>query len=106
MRPLPLESAYAVVRGQRTPVVDLRAVMGVSTLGVAPGRFLTVATEGGTFALAVDRVDGIRRLDAAAFAALPPAFDDAALAQVPPALGPVLAAARTVPPAFEVEVRP
>lgn len=72
MRPLPIEVisgvpsfvlGVAIVRGIPTPVVDLGAVLGISSEHEGQ-RFVTVRTGSRQVALLVDSVLGVRDLDA------------------------------------------
>lgn len=60
----------AVIRGAPLPVVDLAGLLGVPGGGGA--RFVTLRTGERRVALAVDAVLGVRALDAATVAELPP----------------------------------
>ena len=80
MRPLPLEPiagmpsfvlGLSVIRGVPTPVVDLAAVLGGS-LTIAPTRFVVLRLGERVVALAVDRVIGVRELDATRLQEMPP----------------------------------
>ncbi len=79
MRPLPVtpfEGApgvvlgLAVIRGEVVPVLDAGLLAGDGP--VRPGRFVTVKSGGRTAALAVEGVLGIRAIDRASLAGLPP----------------------------------
>ncbi|HLG56353.1 MAG TPA: chemotaxis protein CheW [Vicinamibacterales bacterium] len=79
MRPLAIEPlagapafvrGLAVVRGIAVPVVDAAALLGV---GIGrPTRFVSVKAGSRRVALAVDAVEGIRRIPPASLDALPP----------------------------------
>jgi purine-binding chemotaxis protein CheW len=82
MRPLPVEplgarlpsvNGIGIIRGLPVPVVDLGALLGTDEPPV-PTRFVTLAVDGRTVALAVEGVVGIRELSAEAFDDLPPLF--------------------------------
>lgn len=83
MRPLPVEPvagapAYvlglSVIRGAPVPVVDAAALL-TGAAGAAPcTRFVTVKADERRFALAVDRVVGIRDLDLRQLEKLPALF--------------------------------
>lgn len=85
MRPLPIEAmkgappavlGMAIVRGAPVPVVDGRRLFGAS--GHAALRWVTVRAGPRVVALAVDDVIGVRTIDRAALAELPPLVRDAA----------------------------
>jgi purine-binding chemotaxis protein CheW len=80
MRPLRLEPiagmpsfvlGLSVIRGAPTPVVDLAAVLGGSH-AIAPTRFVVLRLGERVVALAVDRVIGVRELDAMRLQEMPP----------------------------------
>jgi purine-binding chemotaxis protein CheW len=80
MRPLPLErlasmpsfvSGVSLIRGRPTPVLSARELLG-SEQTAQPGRYVTLAVAERHVALAVDAVIGLRNVDPAALAALPP----------------------------------
>jgi purine-binding chemotaxis protein CheW len=80
MRPLPVEAlpgmppfvaGLAVVRAEPVPVVSLDLLIG-GAAGAAVGRFVTVRSEAGTFALAVSEVLGVHVLARDTLRALPP----------------------------------
>jgi purine-binding chemotaxis protein CheW len=114
MRPLPIEPlahapafvlGAAVIRGAPGPGVDLAAPLGIAR--GAPRRFVTIAVESRTVALAVDDVVGIRALDDVALDAPPPLLADtsAAVESVGTLDGALLAVLRTahlLPPSPEV----
>lgn len=82
MRPLPTEplahlpdfvSGVAVIRGQPTPVLDARTLLGISS-SEAPGRYLTLELTSGSgrvVALAVDSILGLRDVPARQLSELP-----------------------------------
>lgn len=78
-RPLPVEplvdtpafvAGLAIVRGAPTPVVDVGALLGVEG-PPAWTRFVTVRTSHGEVALAVEGVEGVTAVEAAALRELP-----------------------------------
>jgi purine-binding chemotaxis protein CheW len=78
MRPLPVErlsgapdfvSGLSIIRGVATPVVDVGRLIAAGESRWE--RFVTVRTGDRTVALAVERVDGLRRLPVESFHALP-----------------------------------
>jgi purine-binding chemotaxis protein CheW len=78
LRPLPVTPVdgvspavlgLAIIRGARTPVVDVGAILGVTA---TPTRFVTVRSDAGQAALAVDEVLGLATFDEAALAERPP----------------------------------
>jgi purine-binding chemotaxis protein CheW len=82
MRPLPIEGfagtsrfilGVSTIRGAIVPVLDVGCLTGVGA--GRPGRFVTIAFDGRTVALAVDAVIGVQTLDAAALQDLPPLLD-------------------------------
>ena len=84
MRPLPLETiprmpsfilGLSVVRGAPLPVVDLATLLGQERR--ASTRFITIRTGKRRIALAVASVLGIRELDGASLARLPPLLQSA-----------------------------
>lgn len=110
MRPLPVEPlsgvpgfllGVAVIRGAPTPVVDAGKLIGAVAHDAR--RFVTLKTGGRVTALAVESVLGIRRLPAAALAAVPPLVREAAgdtlraVAALDSELTFVLDAARLIP---------
>lgn len=85
MRPLPLEPlaegppfvrGLSLIRGEAVPVVDMQALLE-GTTAPAPGRLVLVRAGERRVALAVDRVIGLRSLEEAALAALPPLLAEA-----------------------------
>jgi purine-binding chemotaxis protein CheW len=85
MRPLPIEPVAApppglrglsVIRGVPVPVLDLAALMGEP--GASVGRLVTATVAGRKIAFAVDTVLGVRQIDAAHLAELPPLLRDSA----------------------------
>lgn len=85
MRPLPIEEmkgappavlGMAVVRGEPVPVVDGRQLFGASRCDAL--RWITVRAGPRVVALAVDAVIGVRTIDRAALAELPPLVRSAA----------------------------
>ena len=84
MRPLPVEplastlpfvSGVAIIRGVPVPVVDAGALLGTHE-PPHPTRFVSLAVEGRTVALAVEGVVGVRELPAEALGDLPPLLRD------------------------------
>ncbi|MBS2023811.1 MAG: chemotaxis protein CheW [Deltaproteobacteria bacterium] len=84
LRPLPVEAlagapgflrGLSVIRGKPTPVLDLRALLEEEP--GTPTRFVTLRLSERTLALAVDSVLGVRTLDRATLATLPPLLRDA-----------------------------
>jgi purine-binding chemotaxis protein CheW len=80
MRPLPLEAlagtpsfvvGLAIVRAVPTPVVDARILLGVSAERPA-ARWISLRLDGRGAALAVDEVLGVRHMEVARAAELPP----------------------------------
>jgi purine-binding chemotaxis protein CheW len=82
---LPSVNGIAIIRGLPVPVVDLGALLGTDE-PPDPTRFVTLAVDGRSVALAVEGVVGIRELSAEAFDDLPPLFRDAS-AEVISAVG-------------------
>ncbi|HMN85427.1 MAG TPA: chemotaxis protein CheW [Bauldia sp.] len=85
LRPLPVERVagapdfvlgLSVIRGEPTAVVDLSLLL--SGHGGTPRRFVVVRAGERRVAIAVDDVDGIRRLDRDRLATLPPLLREAA----------------------------
>jgi purine-binding chemotaxis protein CheW len=85
MRPLPIEPVAApppglrglsLIRGVPVPVLDLAALMGEP--GAPIGRLVSVIVAGRKIAFAVDTVLGVRRIDPARRAELPPLLRDSA----------------------------
>jgi purine-binding chemotaxis protein CheW len=81
MRPLPIETlaeapafvrGVSVIRGEPTPVIDLRALLGVGGETIDAGRLVTVKVGERRLALGVDTVIGLKRLAPAQLRALPP----------------------------------
>lgn len=81
MRPLPVERlagapeyvrGLSVIRGEPLPVVDLGTLVAGESELSSGGRFVTVAAEDRRFALAVERVLGVRELGASDLQELPP----------------------------------
>lgn len=82
MRPLPVEpvagipqyvQGISVIRGAPVPVVDLPALLDSRASRTSfTGRFVTLKVEDRRFALAVDSVLGIRKLDSTQLEELPP----------------------------------
>jgi purine-binding chemotaxis protein CheW len=60
----------AIIRGAAMPVVDLARVLGGTD--TKPARFVSMTTERGRIALAVDQVEGVRSLPPDVMQALPP----------------------------------
>lgn len=86
MRPLPLHelghmpsfmSGLAVIRGEPTPVLDARRLLG-SSADAEPGRYVTLALGQRRAALAVDDVLGVRQVAGETLARLPAVMTDAA----------------------------
>jgi purine-binding chemotaxis protein CheW len=85
MRPLPVESFPGInrfvlgvskIRGAVVPVIDVGGLTGDGGISAGvPGRFVTLAFDGRTVALAVDAVIGVRTLDDAILDDLPPLLD-------------------------------
>jgi purine-binding chemotaxis protein CheW len=82
MRPLPVESfpgtsrfilGVSTIRGAVVPVIDVGGLTGPTSGGHA--RFVTIAFDRRTVALAVDAVIGVQTLDAATLHELPPLID-------------------------------
>jgi purine-binding chemotaxis protein CheW len=80
MRPLPLErlanmpsfvSGVSLIRGRPTPVLSGRELLGSHDASPA-GRYVTLQVEGRSVALEVDTVVGLRSVDTAMLASLPP----------------------------------
>ena len=79
MRPLPAQplaqmpgfvSGLSLIRGRPTPVLDARRLLGVGA--GAPQRYVSVRLEKRSAVLAVDGVVGVRAVESAVLAALPP----------------------------------
>ncbi|HVK74027.1 MAG TPA: chemotaxis protein CheW [Kofleriaceae bacterium] len=71
----PAVLGVARIRGVSVPVVDGATLLGAPA-GGPPARLVTLRIGARQVALAVERVDGVRRLDAAARTALPPLLRD------------------------------
>jgi len=85
MRPLPIEPiagtpgfvrGVAVIRGLPTPVVDLKALLENSDNSPSYGRFVTLKYDARRVVIGVDSVVGLRNLDSAQLAELPPLLRD------------------------------
>ncbi|WP_176736695.1 chemotaxis protein CheW [Oligoflexus tunisiensis] len=85
MRPLPLDRmagmpafvrGVSVIRGAATPVVDLRAFLGIPD--GSPGRLVTLRVDNRQVALAVDEVLGVQNLNQPTLQNLPPLLHGAA----------------------------
>jgi purine-binding chemotaxis protein CheW len=85
MRPLPLEpldgmppfvAGLAIIRGAAVPVVDLARLLGHDS-SARRTRFVVVKVDERRVALAVERVIGVRVLDAVATSSMPPLLGDA-----------------------------
>lgn len=85
MRPLPIEPiagtpgfvrGVAVIRGLPTPVVDLKALLENSDNSPSYGRFVTLKYDTRRVVIGVDSVVGLRNLDSAQLAELPPLLRD------------------------------
>jgi purine-binding chemotaxis protein CheW len=79
MRPLPLSpipgappfvAGLAIIRGAAVPVVDLARLLGA--VDTEPKRFVSMTTQNGHIALAVDQVEGVRSLPSELLHSLPP----------------------------------
>ncbi len=79
MRPLPVSpipgtppfvTGLAIIRGAATPVIDLARLLGATDS--SPKRFVSMTTQRGRIALAVDQVEGVRSLPADIVHSLPP----------------------------------
>jgi purine-binding chemotaxis protein CheW len=86
MRPLSIEPVagtpgfirgVSVIRGEPTPVVDLKALLENSENSATYGRFVTLKLGERRVALGVDGVVGLRNLDVAQFGELPPILRNA-----------------------------
>lgn len=112
MRPLPIETivgtpifvrGLSVIRGAPVPVIDLAMLLESREAATKHERFVTVRSQGGTFALEVDGVVGVRDLDWNQLEELPPVLgrgaDDPveAIAVVDKEFLMVLRSARIVP---------
>lgn len=115
MRPLAIEAVtgtptfivgVSVIRGAPVPIVDLGALLVDGKHSATYGRFVTLKVGERTFAVGVDRVLGLRRLDSAQLEALPPILRDvrsdciAAIGRLDEQLLVVLRATRIVPDDF------
>ncbi len=87
MRPLPIEPlagtpafvrGVAVIRGAPTPVIDLKALLKNGENSAIYGRFVTLKLGDRRVALGVDSVVGLKNLNAAQLADLPPMLRDVA----------------------------
>ena len=85
MRPLPIEPiagtpgfvrGVSVIRGLPTPVVDLKALLENSDNSPSYGRFVTLKYDTRRVVTGVDSVVGLRNLDSAQLAELPPLLRD------------------------------
>jgi len=85
MRPLPIEPiagtpgfvrGVSVIRGLPTPVVDLKALLENSDNSPSYGRFVTLKYDTRRVVIGVDSVVGLRNLDSAQLAELPPLLRD------------------------------
>ena len=85
MRPLPIEPiagtpgfvrGVSVIRGMPTPVVDLKALLENSDNSPSYGRFVTLKYDTRRVVIGVDSVVGLRNLDSAQLAELPPLLRD------------------------------
>ena len=85
MRPLPIEPiagtpgfvrGVSVIRGLPTPVVDLKALLENSDNSPSYGRFVTLKYDARRVVIGVDSVVGLRNLDSAQLAELPPLLRD------------------------------
>ena len=85
MRPLPIEPiagtpgfvrGVSVIRGLPTPVVDLKALLENSDNSLSYGRFVTLKYDTRRVVTGVDSVVGLRNLDSAQLAELPPLLRD------------------------------
>jgi purine-binding chemotaxis protein CheW len=85
MRPLPLHelghmpnfvSGVSVIRGEPTPVLDARRLLG-SSADAEPGRYVMLALGQRRAALAVDDVLGVRQVAAETLAGLPAVMSEA-----------------------------
>ena len=85
MRPLPIEPiagtpgfvrGVSVIRGLPTPVVDLKALLENSDNSPSYGRFVTLKYDTRRVVTGVDGVVGLRNLDSAQLAELPPLLRD------------------------------
>ncbi len=85
MRPLPIEPiagapgfvcGVSVIRGLPMPVVDLKALLENSDNSPSYGRFVTLKYDARRVVIGVDSVVGLRNLDSAQLAELPPLLRD------------------------------
>ena len=118
MRPLPIRTiasapafvlGAAVIRGEAVPVVDAASLLGAPRR--APTRFVTLRVGARRVALAVGEVLGASRIDAGAFAGVPPLFAGAgdavaSLGAIDAELFVLLEAARLVPESLSVGEAP
>jgi len=86
MRPLPFEHVagtpgfvrgVSVIRGEPTPLVDLKALLENSENSPSYGRFVVLKLDDRRVALGVDSVVGLRNLDSTQLGELPPLLRDA-----------------------------
>jgi purine-binding chemotaxis protein CheW len=84
MRPLPISpipgtppfvAGLAIIRGAAVPVVDLARLLGATDS--KPKRFVSMTTQRGRIALAVDQVEGVRSLPPDIVHSLPPLLQSA-----------------------------
>jgi purine-binding chemotaxis protein CheW len=73
----PFVLGLAVIRGKPTPVIDLNALVANEAARPTHQRFVTLALDGRSVALAVDHITGVRRVDTAQLGALPPLLQGA-----------------------------
>ncbi len=87
MRPIPIEPiagapgfvcGVSVIRGLPMPVVDLKALLENSDNSPSYGRFVTLKYDARRVVIGVDSVVGLRNLDSAQLAELPPLLRDVA----------------------------
>ena len=85
MRPIPIEPiagapgfvcGVSVIRGLPMPVVDLKALLENSDNSPSYGRFVTLKYDARRVVIGVDSVVGLRNLDSAQLAELPPLLRD------------------------------
>lgn len=85
MRPLPIKPVagtpgfvrgVSIVRGEPTPVVDLKALLDSSENCTSYGRFVTLKWDDRQVVIGVDSVVGVRYLDSAHLGELPPLLKD------------------------------
>jgi purine-binding chemotaxis protein CheW len=118
MRPLPVEPVagapefvrgVSIIRGSSMPLVDAAHLLGAE--GATARRFVTLRSQGGMVALAVDEVLGVRVLPLDALRASPPLLSEAragvvrALGTLDQQLLVVLEAARLVPESVWESIR-